>query len=189
MAVAVVVFAGSACRSRDATKASESGRTMLEPTGLAHGDVAPGGTVSGSADGRDFGPVATAFVIESPDSNAATVVYLFSKAVRCLDLSFSQWDQALDPNTMVLELDIVGKAPGSYLAVDTSAPSAREAVVRVARASARGGRGESRASGGWLTVDALSPGGPARGSFALTFGSRPMSGSFNAAFCPEGHEP
>jgi hypothetical protein len=133
--------------------------------------------------------VATSFVIESPDSNAATVVYLFSKPVRCLDLSFSAWDQALDPNTMVLELDLVGKAPGSYLAVDTPTPSQREAVIRVARASARGGPRELRANGGWLTIDSLSPGGPARGSFAVTFGSHPMSGKFDAAFCPEGHEP
>ena len=162
---------------------------MPAPTGLAGGGDVLAGTVSGGADGREFGPVATSFVIESPDSIAATIVYLFSKPVRCLDLSFSEWDQAIDRSTMVLELDIVGKAPGSYLVVDAPAPSQREAIVRVARAGARGAPHESRATGGWLVVDGLSPGGPARGSFTVTFGSRSMSGSFDAAFCPGGHEP
>jgi hypothetical protein len=189
VAAALVVLVTSACRSRDATKPSEPGRPTPAPSGLATGDEALAGTVSGSADGRDFGPVAASFVIESPDSSAATIVYLFSKPVRCLDLSFSDWDQSIGSNTMVLELDIVGKAPGSYLVVDSPAPSPREAGVRVARAGARGASPESRATGGWLTIDGLSPGGPARGSFTVTFGSRQMTGSFDAAFCPGGHEP
>jgi hypothetical protein len=57
-------------------------------------------------------------------------------------------------------------------------------------ASAKGGAvNEVRSSGGWITVDSLSPFGPAVGSFALTFGAGQLTGRFNAAFCAGGHEP
>jgi hypothetical protein len=44
-------------------------------------------------------------VIESPDSDTTTVIYLLSKPVRCVDLSFSGWDRALGTGSSVLELN------------------------------------------------------------------------------------
>jgi hypothetical protein len=185
---AFLVAAATACRGRNVPGPTESGQVAPALVASASQD-AGAGNVSGRVGGRDFGGVASAFRIESPDSNADTVVYLFSTPVRCLDLSLADWDDRLDPNTMVLELHLVGRTPGSYLAVDSPEPAAHEAIVRASQASARGGPRESRATGGWITVEALSRGGPASGAFELTFGTQPVTGRFDAEFCGGGHEP
>ena len=56
-------------------------------------------TIAGSVRGAPFTHIAAAFVIENPDSDATTVVYLFSNPVRCLDLSFAGWDQTIASGT------------------------------------------------------------------------------------------
>lgn len=133
--------------------------------------------------------MAAAFVIESPDSDATTVVYLFSNPVRCLDLSFAGWDHTIANGTLVLELKVLGKDPGAFLAVTGPVLSAREGAAEWMRASGDPPPIEVSSKGGWITLDTVSPRGPATGTFTLDFGSGPLSGSFNAAFCAGGHEP
>jgi hypothetical protein len=146
-------------------------------------------TIAGSAGGTSFTHVATAFVIESPESDGTTVIYLFSKPVRCLDLSFAGWDRTIARGTLVLDLRLLGKAPASFLVVTEPTLSSREAAAEWMRTSGDPPPVEVRSKGGWITLDTLSPGGPATGTFALDFGASRLSGSFKAAFCAGGHEP
>ncbi len=121
--------------------------------------------------------------------DATTVVYLLSKPVRCMDLSFSGWDRTIADGTSVLELKLQGKVPANFLVVAGPTLSAREAAAEWMRTSADPPPIEVQSRGGWITVDALSPGGPVAGSFALEFGADHLTGRFHAAFCPGGHEP
>jgi hypothetical protein len=146
-------------------------------------------TITGAVGGVAFTDIATAFVIESPDLDTTTVIYLLSKPARCLDLSFSEWDRLIATGTSVLELKLVGHAPGSFLAVTTPTLSPREAAAEWMRISAKGVANEVRSSGGRILLDSISPRGPATGSFALAFGGGQLTGRFNAAFCPNGYEP
>jgi len=146
-------------------------------------------TIAGSVGRMPFIHVRAAFVIESPDSDATTVVYLFSNPVRCLDLSFSGWDRTIANGTLVLELKLLGNAPGAFLAVTSSTLSARQAAAEWMRTSAEPPPVEVRSTGGRVTLDALVPRGPATGTFALDFGASQLTGSFKAAFCAGGHEP
>jgi hypothetical protein len=188
--IALAFVASSACRSEDAAVVPEAsaGSTAVVLNAVPD-DSAPAGVVSGKVDGKTFGQIVSSFVIESPDSSAVTVLYLFSKPVRCVDLSFSAWDQALDPSTMILELDLVGKDAGSYRVIDAPNPSAHQAFVRMGRPATRGGLGELSATSGQVVLERRSPRGAARGAFALAFGDRPLSGRFDAEFCAGGHEP
>jgi hypothetical protein len=147
------------------------------------------GTIAGSAGGAPFTRIASAFVIENPESEVTTVVYLFSNPVRCLDLSFSGWDRTITNGTLVLELKLMGKAPGSFLAVSTPTLSMREAAAQWMRASADPPPIEVRSTGGWVTLDTLVPRGPTTGTFSLAFGTGQVTGGFKAAFCAGGHEP
>src|SRR3984957_19721280 len=146
-------------------------------------------TIAGSVGRMQFTHVADAFVIESPDSDATTVVYLFSNPVRCLDLSFSGWDRTIANGTLVLELKLLGNAPGAFLAVTSSTLSARQEAAEGMGTSAEPPPVEVRSTGGRVTLDALVPRGPATGTFALDFGASQLTGSFKEAFCAGGHEP
>ncbi len=178
-----------ACKGRDATPAPD-----LSPAPPAHAQVEDGGpqggsTVLGSACGAAFTDVEAAYVIESPDSDGTTVIYLFSKPVSCIDLSFSGWERVIPNGTMVLQLKLAGKAPGNYLTVATTPPSAREAAAECMRTSPRGTTSDAPSGGGWITLDSLSARGPATGTFLLEFGAGLLTGRFSAAFCADGHEP
>jgi hypothetical protein len=131
--------------------------------------------------------VSAAFVIESPNSDAMTVIYLLSKAARCVDLSFSDWVDTIESGTSVLELEVFSKAPCIFLVVATPTPSWHQATAALSRTSARGTSNEARSTGGW--VDSASNRGLAAGRFDLTFVTGRLVGKFNAAFCPNGHEP
>src|SRR5580698_11022514 len=69
--------------------------------------------LGGSIDGVPF-TSAMALWIESPDMESTTVIYLLSKPVRCLDLSFSDWDRHLPGGTTFLELTFFGHSPGTF---------------------------------------------------------------------------
>jgi hypothetical protein len=186
----VAVGALSTCSRRETANPvpEGAGRVPGLAAPLADAPSVEGSTVEGSVAGREFGAVASALLIESPECSRATVVYLFSKPVRCLDLSFAGWDQAMDPAAAVLELHVEGRTAGSYLVVDAPSPTAGEAVVRSVSAPKRGTAGEASATGGWITMEKVAPSG-ATGTFAVTFGARQVKGRFEAAFCPSGHEP
>jgi hypothetical protein len=185
--IAAVVLV--ACKGREASPTLDVPPSLPSKASPEEMAIDAASTIAGSVGGAPFTDIAASFVIESPDSDTTTVIYLFSKPVRCVDLSFAGWDRGLGAGGSVLELKVSGKAPGSYLSVTTPTLSAREAVAEWMRTSTKGIANEVRSSGGWITVDSLSPLGQATGTFALEFGAGQLKGSFRAAFCPGGHEP
>lgn len=182
-AVALALFA---CKARDSR--SGSGGLPVPPGPSPAENATEQNTIAGRAGGAPFTQVAAAFVIESPDSDATTVIYLLSKPARCLDLSFSGWDRTIAKGTLVLELKVLGKTPGSFLVVTAPTLSLREGSADWTRTD-EAQPVEVRSTGGWITLDSLSPRGPATGTFSLEFGSDRLTGTFNAAFCAGGHEP
>jgi hypothetical protein len=185
---AVAILALLACKNREPSPAPENVPLLPEPVPVdAPADEQS--TIAGAAGGTPFTHVAAAFVIESPDSDATTVVYLFSNPVRCLDLSFAGWDRAVSKGTLVLELKLLGTAPGTFLAVTDRALSVREATAEWMRTSADPPPVEVRSKGGFIRLETLSARGPATGSFSLDFGASRLTGTFKAAFCAGGHEP
>jgi hypothetical protein len=158
---------------------------------MAQGDGGSQGenTIAGSAGGTPFSQVASAYVIENPESDLATVIYLLSKPVRCIDLSFAGWDRTIANGTLVLELKLLGKSAGMYRAVGESALAPGEGSAEWMRTSSDPPPVEVRSQGGWITLDSLTGRGPATGSFMLGFGPDRLTGKFDASFCPSGHEP
>ena len=147
------------------------------------------GTVSGSADGTPFTTVATSYVIGAPDSAETTVVFLFSKPVRCSDLGTPGWDQKITDGTQLLEMKIFGKAPGTFKAVTTVTPAPGEASVNYTLSATSSTPAESGSSGGSVTLTGIAASASAQGSFSIAFGTNKLDGTFDAIFCPGGHEP
>jgi hypothetical protein len=177
-----------ACHGRDASPSSDASPAPLA-THVRDEDTSPGNNVIvGSAGGAAFRTVEAAFVIESPEAAATTVIYLFSKPVSCVDLSFSAWDHALPRETVVLQLKLLGKEPGRFLAVTTPAAPG-EAAAQCMRVTAAGAEHVVAAKGGEISLDSVSVGGPARGRVALNFGATQMGGQFTATFCANSYEP
>jgi hypothetical protein len=178
---------GLACQGRDPTPA-ELSQDQPGPTQLGDGIEAKSG-IAGAVGGSAFDHVAAAFLIESPESERTTVIYLTSNPVQCVDLSFSGWDRLIATGTLVLQLKVVGKLPGRYLAVSPPTVSPREGTAKWIRNERPRPSSEMDAQGGWITIDTLSARGPTRGSFELEFAAGRLIGKFNAVFCPNGHEP
>jgi hypothetical protein len=184
------VLALAACRDRDSARKVPDApvRAASDPVGDG-GDGGEASRIAGAVGGSAFTQVASAFLIDSPDSDAATVIYLLSRPARCIDLSFTGWDRALTRGTSVLEIELLGKAPGSFLAVTSPTLAPFEAAVEFERPSSDGFGTESRSTGGWVTLERLPPRGAATGRFNLDFGGDHLAGTFNASFCPGGHQP
>jgi hypothetical protein len=184
--LSAVALALLSCKSHDARQGPGLPQIPRAET-LAEDATDEQNTIAGSPGGLSFPQVAAAFVIESPDSDATTVIYLLSKPVRCLDLSFAGWDRTIAKGTSILELKVLGKAPGSFLVVTTT-PSKREGSADWTR-TAEPQPVEVHSTGGWIILDTLLPRGPATGSFSLEFERDQLAGKFNATFCAGGHEP
>ena len=178
-----------ACHGRDDPDKATDAPARAPPPHPAGDGAAAESAIAGAVRGAPFTQVASAFRIESPDSDRATVIYLLSRPVRCIDLSFTGWDRALPHGTSVLEIEVLGKTAGSFLAVSSATLSPFEAAVEYERPSPDEPGNETRSTGGWVTIDTLSPQGPAAGTFTLDFGGDHLAGTFNALFCPGGHEP
>jgi hypothetical protein len=147
------------------------------------------GTIMGSPDGTAFDTVGTSLWIGSPDSDATTVVYLFSGPVGCGELCSPAWDQRILNDTQVLEMKLFGTGPGTFTAVTTLTPAPGEASVNFTRSSTSGTPMEVFGSGGSVTLSTLQANTAASGTFSLMFGAQAVSGTFNAMYCPGGHEP
>jgi hypothetical protein len=157
------------------------------PLHAADGGTLDVGSVRG-ADGALIAPRESSFVIESPDADAATVVYLFSKPVRCLDLSLPGWDKLMGDKTFVLEIVLGGKGPGTYR-VTTTALGPDGASVQVPRSSGRAGGESLQAGDGAVRLESRRPRGAAQGSFDVTVGGRQWLARFDAEYCAGGHQP
>jgi hypothetical protein len=147
------------------------------------------GTVAGSVAGAPFGSVATALWAGAPDDPATTVVYVFSKPVACSELGSPGWDARITNGTSVLEMKSFGSMPGDYKVVTTPTPAPGEASVNYTLSSTSGTPMEQGSSAGKVTLTSLTPASTAKGAFMLTFGTSTLSGSFDAVYCPGGHEP
>jgi hypothetical protein len=157
-------------------------------------DTGPGptsgtGTVTGSVAGAPFGSVATALWAGAPDDAATTVVYVFSKPVACGELGSPGWDTRITNGTSVLEMKAFGSAAGDFKVVTTPTPAPGEASVNYTLSSTSGTPKEQGSASGTVTLTALAPNASAKGSFMLAFGTSTLSGSFDAVYCPGGHEP
>jgi hypothetical protein len=187
---AFALAAGAAACDSGAPRASDAAARGDGPTTATGADAegSAGPLLTGSPDGAPFANAA-AFVIETPDDESTTVIYVFSRPVRCIDLSFAGWDTHLPGGTTFLELKVSGHAPGTVWAVQAEQPAAGQVVVTYARPFAGGGSREVRASGGTVTLAAVAAHGPASLSLSLTFGAHSLTGDLAALFCPGGHEP
>ncbi len=168
-----------------------------DPPMLGSAQVSAGATTAetdgpnvlgGSPDGMPF-ISATAFRIETPDMESTTVIYLLSNPVRCLDLSFSDWDRHLPGGTTFLELKFFGNSRGTFWAVNAQVPAPKQVAVTYVKPSARGPSNEVRASGGTVNLDAAPPREAVSLNLSLAFGSHQLTGKITALFCPGGHEP
>lgn len=162
-------------------------------TGATDAPVGPSGngsgTVTGSIGGAPFGSVATALWAGAADDPATTVVYVFSKPVACSALATPGWDTRITNGTSVLEMKSFGTAPGMYKVVTTLTPASGEAAVNYTLSSTMGTPKEDGSTAGSVTLTTLTPNTSATGSFTLAFASGPLSGTFDAVYCPGGHEP
>ena len=147
------------------------------------------GTISGAVNGASFTSVATSYVLGAPDDAATTVVYLFSKAVACSDLTAPGWDTRIANGTQFVELKMFGTTPATYKVVTTLTPAPGEASVNYTLSATTGTPAEQSGGGGTVTLNDVQPSTSASGSFALVFGTSHLDGAFESAFCAGGHEP
>ena len=172
------------CKSKESASRSP---TAVDDPATGGGRAAPG-AVSGSGDGLPF-TNAVAYLIESPDVESTTVIYVFSKPPRCVDLSFSAWDQHIAPGTTFLELKVFGRDSKRLPVVMAETPGPGESVANYVRTAAPEASRELRATGGTVTLGVFIPRSSASVSFSLSFGANHMTGNVSAVFCPGGHEP
>ncbi len=157
-------------------------------TGVA-GDLPAGNSIAGSVGGMTFDTAASAYRIGSSDDPATTVVYLFSKEVKCAELATPGWDKRINDHTQVLEMKEIGLTQSRYAVTTSPTPGPGEAAVNYTLSSRTGTPVETQASTGSVTLIRVALGTGATGLFDLKFGGSALTGTFDAAFCLEGHEP
>ncbi|MCA9617894.1 MAG: hypothetical protein KC731_02665 [Myxococcales bacterium] len=148
------------------------------------------GTASGSVDGRPFDGVGASYLIGQPDDVDRTlVIYVFDAPIDCADLASPGWDQVVADATQSLEIKIVGKTPATYPIPQDGTPAEGEADVNYTLTSTAGTPSEISAVSGSVALTDFTADTSAAGSFDLTFPSGSLTGSFDGAWCPDGHEP
>jgi hypothetical protein len=196
LAVALLLALNACSGGKDAADAPDTpdtpgtgGSTSTSASCPGSGDDQSGsGTVAGALAGRMFDTVAAARYIGAPDSKNTTVVYVFSEPVACAELCATGWDARIADGTQILELKLFGTQPGTFDVVKTATPAPGEASVNTTFVSG-GNPAEQGASAGSVELTALAAGQSAQGSFTLAFGSDALTGTFDATYCPGGHEP
>lgn len=157
-------------------------------------DAPPGSnSITGMVGSATFTNAMSAYWIGSPDSPSTdTVIYIFDRPVGCDQIVNAGWDTGLGTGTQILELKMVGKAPGTYpeTTAATHVPAHGESASSYTVAAA--GAMDMIASGGSVTLASL--GTPAAGSFAVgtfhvTFASGALDGTYTGSFCLKGREP
>jgi hypothetical protein len=186
-AILALALASVACSS------AKSGGTDTDAgSGSSSGGVVDGGgsgTIAGEAVDASFTHAAGSLWIGAPDDPMTTVVYIFSNPIKCSELAMPGWDQRITDRTQILEMKAFGTTPGMFTVVTTVTPAPGEAVVNYTLSSTAGTPAEQVGSGGTITIVAFSGHTDVTGNFNLQFGNGMLTGSFDAAYCPGGHEP
>lgn len=146
-----------------------------EDTGPAS-DGAGGNTITGTINGKPF-PVSKSHWIGLPDPGSPpTIFLLLEPALTCSDISQPLWDKPLG-GEQVLEIAVDGTTAKAYqIGVD-------------AIANYLSGTFNPDASGGTVTVTAITASQKITGTFQLQFGNDTLSGAFDAPYCASGVEP
>jgi hypothetical protein len=189
----LAVLSSIGCKSeRDPARGAE-GSARVEAIDAVEGDRAieeHTNFVTGSVKGVRFAESVTSIAVAGDGAADRTIVYLFSRAMTCMDLSFTGWDERIAEGTVVLALELRKPRRGDLVVVPADAQAAGEASARLTRSSrAKGGGKEADAERGTVTLRALPVDGSVAGRFAIWFGQDRLSGDFSATFCPAGHEP
>ncbi|MDB4983460.1 MAG: hypothetical protein JWM82_4212 [Myxococcales bacterium] len=150
-----------------------------------------GNMVMGSATGTPFAAIGSVFLIGNPDVAASTVVYIFSKTIKCADISQAGWDATIADKTQILELKMMGTAPATYQPIIKAPrfPAAGEAQVNYALSAQTGTVAESFSTAGSVTLSKIVAKASANGSFDLMFGTNALKGTYAATYCDVGREP
>lgn len=153
-------------------------------------DSASGGnSISGSVGGTTFDTANMALWLGAPDDPSTTVVYLFSKPVNCSDLSTPGWDKRITDKTQFLEMKMFGLTPATFTVTTSATPAPGEAVVNYTLSATTGTPKETGGGGGTVTLTTVNATKNVTGSFALKFGTESLNGTYDAVYCPGGHEP
>ena len=148
------------------------------------------GSVMGSVNGTAFNTASSAFWIGSPDDPKTTVVYVFDKPLKCGDIKLPGWDTKIPDGTQVLEMKMFGTTPASYKITTSMTPAVGEAAVNYTLSSQTGTPTETFSMGGTVVLTTRVAMMSATGSFTIDFGGGDMlKGTYNAIYCPGGHEP
>ncbi len=157
-------------------------------TGADAGVPGGSGTIAGTLSGRPFETVAASYLAGRPDDADRTlVIYVFDEPVPCALLGDTGWDFHIGDGTQVLEMKVIGKAPGTYPI--TVRPSAGQADVNYTVSATRATPSEVRATSGEVRLTEVVEGATAAGTFDLTFPGGTVTGAFSAAFCDDAREP
>ena len=174
--------------------ASDSGVVVDAPSEVALDAPAEAGgsgsgTISGSVKGATFDTVMSSYWIGTPDDPATIAVYLIGKPITCAEISKSGWSHTIPASTQVFEMIMTGSAAGTYKVSTANPPPAGEAEVQYIFAQPT--KNETRANAGTITLGTLTPKSEAIGSFSVQFpdGTSKLDGTFDAVYCPTGHEP
>jgi hypothetical protein len=134
-------------------------------------------------------PIVSAYWLGSPDVPDTNVFFTFSKATDCSQLQMPAWETRVMNDTQALELITMGTAVGTFDVVLSNFPVPGQALVTRLLTKTSGTPPESAGTKGTVTVIELQPGTSAKGSFSVSLGDVAITDSFDAVFCPGGHEP
>jgi hypothetical protein len=160
--------------------------------GATGGSVgANGTTITGSADGTPFTSIGSVLWAGMPDVAASTVIYLFSKPIKCADITKAGWDTTITNATQILEVKAMGTTAAVYQPIIKAPrlPAAGEAQVNYTLSVTSGTPMEAFATAGSVTLSKVTATTNVTGSFDLMFGTNALKGTFDATYCAAGREP
>ncbi|HET6283774.1 MAG TPA: hypothetical protein VFH73_22665 [Polyangia bacterium] len=155
----------------------------------AGGSAGSSGTViTGSADGTPFTTIGSVLWAGMPDV-PSTVVYVFSKPIKCSEITAAGWDTTIPAMTQILEVKMMGTTVGPYQPIIKAPrlPAAGEAQVNYTLSGAN--PTESFSTSGTTAIVKVTAMSTLSGSFDLLFGANALKGTFEATYCAAGREP
>ncbi len=126
-----------------------------------------------------------------PDVAASTVVYVFSSAIKCNEITQAGWDTTIANKTQILEIKAMGTKAAVYQPIIKAPrlPAGGEAQVNYTLSLTTGTPMEAFSTGGSVTLTKVTAMTNVTGSFDLMFGANALKGTFDASYCAAGREP